>query len=182
MKPYETRIKFLKGLPCNGKVAEIGVYKGDHAKMIKEVNTPEELYLIDLWAIHDTPYTGSLRKYSKNKQHVRNYGKVKNMFKDDEHIKLIKKSSLEAVKEFEDEYFDYVYIDADHTYEAAKDDINHWYKKVKVGGYLCGHDYLEEAFCNFGVRRAVDEFIEESNLELELGPKIRFREWKIKKK
>lgn len=48
---------------------------------------------------------------------------------------------------------DLVFIDADHTYEAVKEDIELWKPHVRPGGLLCGHDYrLFE-----GVTQAVDE-------------------------
>jgi hypothetical protein len=57
--------------------------------------------------------------------------------------------SLEAVKHVPD--LDFVFIDADHSYPAVKADIAAWKPKVKVGGWLCGHDYDLRA-----VKRAVD--------------------------
>ncbi|MBT5491708.1 class I SAM-dependent methyltransferase, partial [bacterium] len=37
---------------------------------------------------------------------------------------------------------DFIYIDANHTYESAKEDIQLWYPKIKVGGMISGHDYI----------------------------------------
>jgi hypothetical protein len=56
---------------------------------------------------------------------------------------------------------DFVYLDADHTYEAVKADIAAWWPKVRVGGTLGGHDYIgiERFGVTFGVIRAVDEFV-----------------------
>ena len=34
----------------------------------------------------------------------------------------------------------HVFIDADHSYEAAKADWNEWFPKVKKGGYIALHD------------------------------------------
>lgn len=36
--------------------------------------------------------------------------------------------------------YDFVFIDGDHSYEAAKSDHNKWGKKVKVGGFIIHHD------------------------------------------
>ena len=44
-------------------------------------------------------------------------------------------------KNYPDEYFDIVYIDASHEYECVKEDIISWLPKVKIGGILCGDDY-----------------------------------------
>jgi predicted O-methyltransferase YrrM len=52
--------------------------------------------------------------------------------------------------------FDFVFIDADHSYEAVKRDITLWRPKVKPGGWLCGHD-LDKP--HWGVRRAVEELL-----------------------
>lgn len=52
---------------------------------------------------------------------------------------------------------DAVYIDEVHDYESVKADIMTWLPKIKVGGTICGHDYIERPEYNFGVIRAVCE-------------------------
>ncbi len=50
---------------------------------------------------------------------------------------------------------DFVFIDADHSYQGAREDINLWRSKVKAGGWLGGHDYNPKKFP--GVVSAVDQ-------------------------
>jgi predicted O-methyltransferase YrrM len=52
-------------------------------------------------------------------------------------------------------FLDFVFIDADHSYEAVKDDIACWAPKVRSGGWVGGHDYHPRKFP--GVVKAVDE-------------------------
>lgn len=59
---------------------------------------------------------------------------------------------------------DLVFLDADHSYEAVRDDIWAWALHVKPGGILCGHDYGVKAFP--GVKRAVDEIFGEQNVNV----------------
>ena len=54
-------------------------------------------------------------------------------------LKVVRKSGEEAVKDFEDKSFDMVFIDAGHTYEEVKNDIDNWLPKAKK--IICGHDY-----------------------------------------
>jgi hypothetical protein len=49
-------------------------------------------------------------------------------------------TSAEAVKQFQDKSVDFVYIDGNHDYKYAEEDIRLWYPKVKEGGFLCGDD------------------------------------------
>ena len=53
----------------------------------------------------------------------------------------IKARSPEVTGPFSDGFFDVVYIDADHRYDAVMADIAAWAPKVKVGGWVTGHDY-----------------------------------------
>ena len=49
-------------------------------------------------------------------------------------------------------------------------DLNHWYPKVKAGGVLAGHDYMNGTFSfgQFGVKSAVDNFVRHRQLQLQI--------------
>jgi predicted O-methyltransferase YrrM len=67
---------------------------------------------------------------------------------------LLVMRTSEAAQLVDDASLDFVFIDADHSYESVKEDIAHWAPKVRKGGWIGGHDYNK----NWpGVIRAVDE-------------------------
>jgi Methyltransferase domain len=68
-------------------------------------------------------------------------------------------SSTEAVAEFPDEYFDWIYIDGNHQNELVKKDLESFSRKVKTDGYITGDDYGEGEWWKGGVKKAVDEFV-----------------------
>lgn len=68
-------------------------------------------------------------------------------------FKHYKKTSDDAIIEFEDESVDFVFVDGDHRYEQVLKDCQNYYVKLKNGGLFCGHDWsLPE------VNKAVVEF------------------------
>lgn len=69
-------------------------------------------------------------------------------------VTFYREGSLDAVKHFENEELDLVFIDAIHLYEAVKKDIAAWLPKVRPGGILCGDDYTNDFP---GVIKAVKE-------------------------
>jgi hypothetical protein len=84
-----------------------------------------------------------------------------------ERSRILRMTSEEAAREIADGSLDFAYLDAQHHYEAVRDDIALWFPKVKPGGLLGGHDYIDavtrEAETGretlFEVKRAVDEFV-----------------------
>jgi hypothetical protein len=78
----------------------------------------------------------------------------------------LKMPSEHAASLFEDGTLDFVFLDADHTYEAVRRDLEAWFPKVKRRGILGGHDYLHADFP--GVRRAADEIFMEQELPLQI--------------
>jgi predicted O-methyltransferase YrrM len=68
--------------------------------------------------------------------------------------------SVEAARNFADQSLDLIFIDARHTYEAARDDLAAWWPKLKPGGLIAGHDYTNSP----GVRGAVDRFVAQGSL------------------
>jgi hypothetical protein len=59
-----------------------------------------------------------------------------------------------------DSSLDFVYIDARHDRASVLEDLAAWYPKVRAGGIIAGHDYVDGTFPSgvFGVKSAVDEF------------------------
>ena len=56
-------------------------------------------------------------------------------------VTKIRKLSMAAVNDFEDESLDAIYIDGNHRYDSVCNDINKWMPKLKNGGIISGHDY-----------------------------------------
>jgi len=100
----------------------------------------------------------------------------------DRRIRVIRNYSLMACKGFLDAYFDFVYIDADHTETAVYADLNAWYPKVRPGGVLAGHDYVAHTLpcgVKFGVIEALTRFTAEMSLELHVDGELPWHDWFI---
>ena len=128
-----SRKDFFKSLPSNAVVAEIGVDSGGSSEIIRELNCPKELYLIDPWDLSE--WSNEIWDTKKAKKEV--YDKFGHL----DNVKIIENFSIEASKMFEDQYFDWVYIEASLQYEDVKADLVHWLPKIKKGGYLCGGQF-----------------------------------------
>jgi len=160
----------LSRLGENPVGAEVGVFTGALSTLLlrKEDLT---LYMVDSWKGHDpdskyaeTDFHGRLSQMEQDAYHL--YTKDATSFAG-ERAKIIRKDSLEAAKDFEDGSLDFVFIDADHTYEGVKADIRAWLPKVKEGGWISGHDFENPDFPAWGVSQAVGELCIENGLKLE---------------
>lgn len=56
--------------------------------------------------------------------------------------RILKMTSLQALGHFRDESVDLVYVDGDHSYESVLSDLTQWWRKIRSGGYLAGHDIV----------------------------------------
>ena len=68
--------------------------------------------------------------------------------------------SSTMAEQFDDKSLDFVFIDADHAYESVKKDIEAYLPKIKIGGYIGGHDYVRDGRKSLTVAKAVREFFE----------------------
>ena len=64
---------------------------------------------------------------------------------------------------------DFVYIDGLHDFGSVKQDIAAWWPKVKVGGFIGGHDYHDVLMnSDFQVKMAVQAFLSEHDITTEV--------------
>jgi len=71
---------------------------------------------------------------------------------------LIRETSSDAVKSFEDESLDFVYIDGNHDYNFVKEDIDLWTPKVKRTGLIIGDDFNWKRSVEDVARAVVEKF------------------------
>lgn len=78
-------------------------------------------------------------------------------------VRLMPSTTLEAAWSWT-EPIEYLYIDADHSYESVLADLCAWVPHVKPGGVILGDDYGNRSFP--GVQRAWDAFEQAHGLSL----------------
>lgn len=185
----KNRLEFpqlLNQLGCQIGV-ELGTFKGEFSKHILE-NWQGSLYMIDVWR------ELNLEEYDDASNHINHWDAYKiciEMTKPFvERAHMIRMRGNVAKNLFSDNSLDFVYIDANHTYESVTEDIQDWYPKVKSGGILAGHDYLPSHIYNddeknkhiylfedgkpessyyaglFGVNCAVNEFCQQNSYQV----------------
>lgn len=153
--------------------AEIGVFTGQLSHRLLQ-RDDLVLYMVDSWATSDeeSDYakSGDFHAGLTQKQQDAYHDSTLNSvgFAQDR-AKVIRKPSAEAAHDVPNHSLDFVFIDADHSYEGCKADILAWQPKVRPGGLVSGHDYKNTDYPCFGVDKAVDEFCSAHNLQLELG-------------
>ena len=149
-KTVLNRLELIKIMPKNGIVAELGVDRGNFSEIILKNNKPRELHLIDIW----DSYNYNTKKYNL----VLN--KFNSAIKQNE-IFINKKLSTKAANDYQDDFFDWIYIDTDHSYKTTLEELYAWQSKIKKDGYILGHDYIAGSLIEghkYGVMEAVTEF------------------------
>jgi len=164
-------------LPKGGVGAEIGVDWGEFSKSILMNADPRLLYLIDCWEIQPEQVYGH---DPANSQQDIKYRQCLQWYTTNERTKMVKAYSLDAATLFPNEYFDWLYIDANHLQCAL--DIQAWWPKVKPGGWLMGHDYVKGGVGDFiTVADDVDAFVAEAGLPLILTEDEIYQNWIVQK-
>jgi predicted O-methyltransferase YrrM len=120
------------------KGAEIGTARGSNARTLKRVNPELKLYCVDSWELYDGMHDFTDARVM---QEYKTAAAMRLNELEDVHI--INAFSMDAVKKFKDETLDFVYIDANHELPYVTEDIFYWSKKVRPGGIVSGHDYLD---------------------------------------
>ena len=168
--------------------AEIGVWKANtSANFVKR--GVKELHLVDAWSVEvykegigETGEWGSYEKYLERYKQVtggtteehftayyeKTYNDVVKRFKQMDHVHVHRMASKDWFEKQQDNYFDWIYLDGDHSYEGVLRDLKSSQRVVKSGGIILGDDYAW-AFQRHGkpgVTAAVDEFIKDTGLKL----------------
>lgn len=123
--------------------AELGLRKG--ATMSHVLATCPNLHMIgvDLWEAQPDN-TGPENYVDWNFNKLEKIARYK-LKKFPGRATIHKMTTNEASKLVEDKSLDFIFIDADHSEEGVRSDIEHWSPKVKDNGFILGHDVAWES-------------------------------------
>ena len=177
MELLNNRLELLDRLELSGKTcAEIGVQTGDFSLEIDK--RCGDLYLIDPFKHFETGYENDCANVAQEEQD-KLFDKLFNRFGKEPNVYVYRETSWNAAKILTAS-FDFVYIDANHNFPHVFTDLCVWGSKIKRGGWLCGHDYINTSFP--GVRQAVDYFCRATGYTVAIGTKEAFGSFAIQVK
>lgn len=150
-------------------MAEVGVQRGDFAEEILRRCQPRLLLLIDGWLYHsEGPYRLDKSNVSQA-EHDRFYADVCERFRKEQtngQVVILRGLSGDVLPLLPNAMLDWVYLDADHSYDAVRQDLAWCAQKVKAGGFIGGHDYVKAPHQGFGVVEGVTEFCRQQRWQL----------------
>lgn len=173
-------MNFLEGyynitplIPCiqllgNGvKGVEVGVQRAESlCTVLQNCSNIEKMYAVDNWQ----PYTESLGEntFFINQQdselaklialHNIKWSGFENK------VTIVEKNSLEAVEQFDNEYFDLIFLDSYGNELECMKELSAWYPKLRHGGLFCGHDSSYDK-----VKYTVEIFRDNNNIDSPLS-------------
>ncbi len=158
-----SRDEWAASLPPGLIIAELGVFTGDFSTLLLNSN-PKELHLID--AFDGVSASGDKDGLNMKTVDLRKeYGRLTQLYREDSRVRVHKGYTVPTLSDFPDNYFDLIYIDADHRYAGFRADLETSYSKIKSGGQICGHDYHHEEYP--GIVMALEEFCTKLDIELD---------------
>jgi O-methyltransferase len=148
----------------SGCVAELGVYRGDFAKIINEAFPDRTLYLFDTFQGFDRGdiAVDRARDYSSGSQDFSGTS-IDMILKKMSHPEkcVIKRGYFPESAAGVDQLFAFVSIDAD-LFKPIYDGLQFFYPRLVKGGFIFVHDYNNSEYK--GSRTAVRQFCAEQNI------------------
>jgi len=131
---------------------EVGVKEGENLFFIMDHCPDLKMTGIDAWEQQLHEKDGEdYRTWNMGALHEK---VLKGAEKYEGRLKIVKAFSVDAAGAFDNQSLDFVFIDAQHTYDSLKADIIAWSPKLKDEGKLLGHDIHFP-----GVLKAVTEMV-----------------------
>ena len=151
-----------------GVGAEVGVRNGNYSAWILHRWAGLQLISIDPWIAAPGDEYVDIANAAQRRHDDLYIQTVHRLQPFGDRSAIWRMTSADAARQVRDASLDFVYIDARHDEAAITEDLTLWEPKVRPGGVLAGHDYLDEDLPEgrFGVKSAVDRYFGAQRLEV----------------
>lgn len=152
------------------RIAEVGVALGDFSEFLIRALRPTEFIAIDTFVIHQMEELWGKPTFDifGGLSHE-DYYRRRLQTQSGCNVVVQRGSSFDMLARHDDESFDMIYIDADHTYPAVKRDAEVAIRKIKSSGVLIFNDYIQYDPIEkhpYGVVPVVNELVVEHGFKI----------------
>ncbi|MCT4643755.1 MAG: TylF/MycF family methyltransferase [Carboxylicivirga sp.] len=153
------QLKRISEKKIQGSIAELGVYKGETAKLIHHMLPDRNFYLFDSFSglpkqVIKEDCDGTVRPQTVQFDNTSPQEVLQYIDGDNAHLHIKEGVFPQTTEGMPDEQYALVHIDAD-LYQSTKDALEYFYPKLNQEGAIIIHDYNHNWE---GVKKAVDEF------------------------
>ena len=155
---------------------EIGTHRGEFASWLLERWSPKPLFCIDPYLTDYDEHDDAIctRTAEQRQEDMSEARRVLHQHKQiDGHdmVGFMCMTSRKAIKHFQDGSLAFVYVDGSHRLEEVCFDVCEWWKKVKPGGILAGHDFTNSSRrIAVNVQSAVRQLADQEAVEVFVVP------------
>lgn len=139
---------------------EIGTDQAEYAEFLLKTIKDLSLMCIDPWRTQAYEFGKQPESYEPQSYFDERYAQTVERLKQYEKAYIVRETSMSAVSIVGNNTVDFVYIDGNHDFLNVTQDIHYWFKKVKPGGILAGHDYVRYPSRKFNhVQKVVNAYM-----------------------
>ncbi|OGM55877.1 hypothetical protein A3F62_01480 [Candidatus Woesebacteria bacterium RIFCSPHIGHO2_12_FULL_44_11] len=154
---------FMEGYHCQA-ICELGVRNGQNFDLMIK-HHPQLAVAVDIW--RDDANTAHNDAGFSQTALDRQYQNFTKRMRGKPFVRIYRGYTDQASAHFPNNSFDFIYVDADHSYNGCLMDLQNWYPKVKKNRFLIGDDYRNDLVnprVDFGVVAAVNNFAKDNKL------------------
>lgn len=127
-----------------GTAVEVGTHRAEFAAGFRHIWEGRLLLCVDPWTVPPgyAPQAGLLEHGDGDRRRDMRAARDA-LLKCARAWELVRATSVEAAPMVPDGSADFVYIDGDHRREMVLQDLRLWWPKLRPGGVLAGHDWVQ---------------------------------------
>jgi len=159
------RADILPFLPKSGTVVEVGVAVGDYTALMLDICRPSRFVAIDIFTLHEFPmiWDRTCAEVFGGGTHEAQYRARFRREIEAGLVQVMRSDSRAALSGLEDGSIDVLYLDAEHSYESVRGELEAASRKMKPDGWIVLNDYIMNdigtSFAPYGVIQAAHEFM-----------------------
>jgi len=132
--------RLVAAVPEGSTIAELGVWKGRSLCSVADLIRSKRLNVLAVDCFLGSENEPALIELARREDLAATFARNLRAFGIDQQTRILRASTIDAARSMAAGSLALVFVDASHTYEAVRADIEAWKPRLMDGGVMAGHD------------------------------------------